>query len=92
MILNNETNKQLVKEFAKTVLSKEKTTNNTEIYYATAIYPDTIQLDGSSTTLNVEFSRSVYFKAGDRLIVMINRHRAIVLGNLTNPALIRGID
>lgn len=79
---------ELISKFVKTVTindsnntKKEETIYGTTVKYDEKLY---VQLDGSDLLTPVSSTTDV--KAGERVIVLIKNHAAIVTGNLTSPS------
>lgn len=76
----------LISQFVKTTQDKEETKKETSVYGTIVKQGDTeyVQLDGSE--LLTPISATTVVKDGDRVIVTIKNHTAIVTGDLTTPS------
>lgn len=83
MILSN----RLLKEFARVTIGPTKKESKQSTAYGTIkISGDNkyVRLDGSDIDTPVSFASGA--KDGDRVIVMIKDHKAVITGNTTSPA------
>lgn len=78
--------KSTIDSFIRTVNSKKEDSKPAFLYGTAVVNEDGeyVQLDGSNFLTPV--SKSMDFKHGDRVIVEIKEHDAVVTGNLTSPA------
>lgn len=80
---------ELVSQFAKVTRTKKEKTDRS--FYGTIVEKDGktyVQLDGSNvlTPAFDRFASTVDIRDGNRVIVMIKNHAAIVTGNISSPA------
>ena len=76
---------ELVSQFAKVTHTKKEKTERT--FYGTIVEKDSkqyVQLDGSDVLTPIY--TTVDMLAGERVVVMIKNHTAIVTGNISSPA------
>ena len=96
MSLSND----IISQFVKNTNDNAKTTKKETITYGTVVSKDidgkaTVILDGTLTDQNgnkaaVPVSTTVSVDEGDRVIIMIKNHSAVITGNLGNPATTSG--
>lgn len=82
MALSND----LISQFVKATRDKEETSNESTAYGKIVVHDgkEYVQLDGSE--LLTPISSTTVVKDGDRVIVTIKDHSAIVTGDFTNPS------
>ena len=82
MALSND----LARQFARVTNTKDKTKRESTVYGTAKMYEGImcVQVDGSELFTPVE--TSVSMKEGERVAVLIKDHRAIVMGNITDPS------
>ena len=75
----------LISQFVKTTKDTDNTKKESTLYgTVTNAEKKVVKLDGSDISTPV--NSTVDFVDGDRVVVMIKNHNAVVTGNLTNPA------
>ena len=79
--------KSLLKEFARVTTGPAKKESKQSTAYGTIVTTNNgvfVRLDGSD--INTPVSMASGAKNGDRVVVMIKDHKAVVTGNTTAPA------
>lgn len=79
--------KSLLREFARVTSSSEKNRNKQSTVYGTIVTSNDenfVRIDGSSVDTPVSMASGA--KNGDRVVVMIKDHKAVVTGNTSAPA------
>lgn len=77
----------LLKEFARVAIGPTKKENKQSTAYGTIRISGNdkyVRLDGAEVDTPVSFASGA--KDGDRVIVMIKDHKAVITGNTTSPA------
>lgn len=83
MILSND----LVSQFVKATKDTKASSSEKILYGTVQQNGNDILLDGSSVLTPIgEKDYSVIYKPGDRVMVMIKDHKAVITGNVENPA------
>lgn len=83
---------ELISQFAKVTNDKAVTKKESTVYgtIVTKDGVDYVHIDGAFTkdgsVILIPLMSTVYVKNGDRVIVSIRNHMAVVTGNLTNPS------
>ena len=78
--------KSLLKEFARVMASPNRTKNKQSTVYGTIIKSNNenyVRFDGASIDTPVAMASGA--NNGDRVVVMIKDHKAVVTGNVTAP-------
>lgn len=87
-----ELEKSLVDAFVKNASNNRKEIATSNIMYGTAIQSNGtiyVKIDGSDSIIPV--TKAVDAESGDRVTVTIENHKAILTGNITNPASLKKI-
>ena len=87
-----ELEKSLVDAFVKNSSNNRKEIATSNIMYGTAIQSNGtiyVKIDGSDSIIPV--TKAVDAESGDRVTVTIENHKAILTGNITNPASLKKI-
>ena len=87
-----ELEKSLVDAFVKNASNNRKEIATSNIIYGTAIQSNGtiyVKIDGSDSIIPV--TKAVDAESGDRVTVTIENHKAILTGNITNPASLKKI-
>lgn len=87
-----ELEKSLVDAFVKNASNNRKEIATSNIMYGTAIQSNGtiyVKIDGSDSIIPV--TKAVDAESGDRVTVTIENHKAVLTGNITNPASLKKI-
>lgn len=87
-----ELEKSLVDAFVKNSSNNRKEIATSNIMYGTAIQSNGtiyVKIDGSDSIIPV--TKAVDAESGDRVTVTIENHKAVLTGNITNPASLKKI-
>lgn len=83
--------RNILKEFADIVIDDDKNADKETTAYGTTVESDGVayvKLDGSNLLTPIVTTTDI--KPGDRVLVMIKNHQAIIIGNSSNPSVGHG--